>query len=155
MRLADDLVVPERQDNPGPTQNPLDHLGLSWDTFTFFFTEVWTSIICLQFNCISLPCLLRNATHVTDLSKLYSIPSFPLIIIYHFPELIRMKDCIKDFELPWRLHLFSLLLRLLFGIFLLLFPPQATSYVWPLNNPFSPKCSPPFTLNCKNKFGGT
>lgn len=57
--------------------------------------------------------------------------------------------------LPWRLHLFSLLLRLLFGILLLLFPSLATSYVWPLNNPFSLKCSPPFTLNCKNKFGGT
>jgi len=55
-------------------------------------TEVWTSSICLQFNCISLPCLLRNATHITDLSKLFSIPGFPLIIIYHFPELIRIKE---------------------------------------------------------------
>lgn len=55
-------------------------------------TEIWTSIICLQFNCISLPCLLRNATFVTDLSIHFSIPSFPVIIIYRFPELIRMKE---------------------------------------------------------------
>ena len=55
-------------------------------------TEVWTSTVCLQFNCISLPCLLRNATLVTDPLKLFSIPSFALIIIYRFPELIRMKE---------------------------------------------------------------
>jgi hypothetical protein len=54
--------------------------------------EVWTSIVCLQFTCIFLPRLLRNATHVTDLSKLFSILSFPPIIIYHFPEFIRTKE---------------------------------------------------------------
>ena len=58
-------------------------------------TEVWmvcTSIINSQFNCIHLPCLLPNTSHVNDISKLFSIPSFPLIIIYHFPEPSLMKE---------------------------------------------------------------
>lgn len=84
---------------------------------------------------------MRNATDVTYLSKLFSIPSFPLIVIYHFPELIHMKEQVvllyKGFcvSLAFAFALF-LLLRLLFGI-VLLFPPQATSYVWPLNSAFS------------------
>lgn len=40
-------------------------------------TEVWsTSIIDSQFNCISLPCLLLNATHVNDIFKTLQYPQF-------------------------------------------------------------------------------
>jgi hypothetical protein len=103
-------------------------------------TGVWTSIIYWQVPYVSLPCVVRTATNVTDLSKLLSIPIFPLIVIYHFPERIHMKEQVvllyKGF---WVFLAFEfalvLLLRLLFGI-VLLFPPQATSYVWPLNNAF-------------------
>jgi hypothetical protein len=33
----------ERQENPGlkPTRNPLGHLGLLWETFTFYLTITW------------------------------------------------------------------------------------------------------------------
>ena len=121
-------------------------------------TEVWTSSICLQFNCISLPCLLRNATHITDLSKLFSIPGFPLIIIYHFPELIRIKE-----QVMWLYKGFWVALAFAFVLFttpftvwhFIIIPSTGYFYVWPLNNPFSLKCSPPFTSICKNKFGGT
>lgn len=90
VQIAPELLLLIKMQNNMDVRNGLlgngSHSGLCQRT------EVWTSIICLQFNFISLPCLLRNATHVTDLSKLFSIPSFPLIIISHFPELIRMKE---------------------------------------------------------------